>query len=122
MFVQLPILIRLRAVVVRDAHKERARIRIAIFVIKQAVREADLYFVLVEVGAETAKKDEEMRGVKARRGGQGFLGAGVVKRQHSTLRRLGGRCARARVMSRSFPRSGALGASTARCPSDRRGR
>lgn len=75
----------------RGAHKERARLRIAIFVIKQAVREADLCCVLLEVRAEPAKQDEAMRGVKARTGGQEFSGTGVVKRQHSTLRRLRGR-------------------------------
>jgi|GEM_PF-4633323 hypothetical protein len=32
-----------------------------------------------------------MRGVKARMGGLAFLRTGVVKRQHSTLRRLRGR-------------------------------
>ena len=71
----------------RDAHKERTRVPIAIFVIKQAVREADLCCVLVEVRAVTAKQDEAMLGVKARTGGQRFSGTGVVKRQHSTMLR-----------------------------------
>src|SRR5258708_6023916 len=78
---------------------------ITVFEIEHAVCEADLCCVFVKVRAGTAKQDEATRGVNARPGGQRFWGTGVVKRQHSTLRRLRGGCARARVVSRSFPRS-----------------